>query len=154
MSRRHQIVSAAFLLGVGIFFASRARNLDVGRIVQPGPGFFPFWLGVSLILLSLALIIRGFRAKAGTSPVAQSLWKGILWKKVILTLGALLIYAFLLESLGYVLATFLLMFFLFRAIEPQRWPVVILGSIVTSLVTYVVFRLWLQVQLPMGFWRI
>jgi fumarate reductase subunit D len=47
-----------------------------------------------------------------------------------------------------------LMFFLFRAVEPQRWSVVIAGSVVTSLFTYILFRLWLQVQLPMGLWGI
>jgi putative tricarboxylic transport membrane protein len=146
--------SAAFLLCVGIFFSLGARTLEIGRMVSPGPGFCPFWLALALIILSGALIIKGFREKSEPSSVPPALWKGLLWKKTILTLGALLLYAFLLESLGYILATFLLMFFLFRAIETQRWPVVILGSVVTSFITYIVFRLWLQVQLPLGLWGI
>jgi putative tricarboxylic transport membrane protein len=67
-------------------------------------------------------------------------------------LAALLLYGFFLESLGYILATFLLMFFFFRAIEPQKWVVVILGSVITSFITYFLFKVWLQVQLPAGVW--
>ena len=42
----------------------------------------------------------------------------------------------------------------FEAIETQRWPVVIFGSVVTSLITYAFVQLWLQVQLPAGLWGI
>jgi putative tricarboxylic transport membrane protein len=152
--RRYQISSAGFLLLLGAFFCFEARTLAIGRIVQPGPGFFPFWLGLALVILSLALIGKGFHERIEAASVSQGLWKGLRWEKVIFSLGALLLYAFFLESLGYILSTFLLMFFLFRTIEAQRWPVVILGSVITSFVTYILFRLWLQVQLPMGLWGI
>ena len=152
--RKYQIGSAVFLLIVGSFFSFEARTLKIGRISQPGPGFFPFWLGLALILLSLALILQIMRGKIGSGVPGEPLWKGLQWPKIIFLLGALLFYAIFLESLGYLLATFLLMFFLFRAVEPQRWSVVIAGSVVTSLFTYILFRLWLQVQLPMGLWGI
>lgn len=152
--RKYQIGSAVFLLVVGSFFSFEARNLKIGRIVQPGPGFFPFWLGLALILLSLALLLRIMRGKMDSGGPGEPLWKGLQWPKIMFLLGALLLYAIFLESLGYLLATFLLMFFLFRAVEPQRWSVVIAGSVVTSLFTYILFRLWLQVQLPVGLWGI
>jgi len=148
--KRYQIGSAVFLLLFGAIICWEARKLDMGRIVKPGPGFFPFWLGMAMVIVSLALIIQFRRAKAeGPTP---GLWKGLRWEKILYTLSALLFYAFFLEFLGYIIATFLLMFFLFRAIEGQRWSVVIFGSIVTSLVTYSLFKLWLQVQLPVGLW--
>jgi putative tricarboxylic transport membrane protein len=121
--------------------------------VKPDPGFFPFWLGIGLIILSLALILQSMRGRIN-SGAAQPLWKGLRWQKVIFLLGVLLLYSIFLESLGYILATFLLMFFMFRAVEAQKWPIVILGSVVTSLFTYILFRLWLQVQLPVGLWGI
>lgn len=148
--KRYQLGSAIFLLLFGAFICLEARKLDMGRIVKPGPGFFPFWLGMALIIVSLALIIQSTRGKADAPT--QGLWKGLRWEKILYTLAALLLYSFLLESLGYILATFLLLLFLFRAIESQRWPVVISGSVVTSLFTYALFKLWLQVQLPVGLW--
>jgi hypothetical protein len=63
---------------------------------------------------------------------------------------ALIVYALLLEWLGFILTTLLLVGFLLRTIYPQKWSVVISASVLTSLMTYVVFRVWLQTQLPAG----
>ena len=150
--QRPQIGSAVFLLFFGTLICWEARKLDIGRIVKPGPGFFPFWLGFFLILVAAALIIQQRWAKTGEP--APGLWKGRQWGKIIYILGALSLYAFFLEFLGYLISTFLLMFFLFRAVEKQKWPVVILGSLSTSLLTYGLFKIWLQVQLPVGLWGI
>lgn len=148
--KRYQIGSAVFLLLFGAIICWEARKLDMGRIVKPGPGFFPFWLGIALVIVSLALFIH--LRRRSIEKTAEGLWQGLRWEKIFGTLGVLLLYAFSLEWLGYIIATILLMLFLFRAIEPQRWPVAIFGSIVTSLITYALFKLWLQVQLPMGLW--
>jgi putative tricarboxylic transport membrane protein len=148
--KRYQIGSAVSLLLFGAIICWEARQLDMGRIVKPGPGFFPFWLGFALVIVSVALIIQFRRAKA--EGPAQGLWKELCWEKILYTLGALLLYAFFLESLGYILATFLLLFFLLRVIDAQRWWVVIFGSVVTSFITFALFKVWLQVQLPVGLW--
>jgi len=68
-----------------------------------------------------------------------------------LVLAVLLAYTAFLEVLGFLLATFLLLLFLFRGIEPQRWVVSIGGSALTSFITYALFELWLKTQLPKGF---
>jgi putative tricarboxylic transport membrane protein len=150
--KRYQIISAVFLLFFGAIICWEARKLDMGRIVKPGPGFFPFWLGIFLILVTVALIIH--HRRTNPKEPAQALWKGRQWNKIVYLLGALLLYAFFLEFLGYLIATFSLMFFLFRSVEKQNWPVVILGSVSSSLITYLLFKVLLQVQLPMGLWGI
>jgi len=124
----------------------------MGRVVKPGPGFFPFWLGLALIIVSLALFFNYGRKKIDPSLSSQDLWKGLHWEKVLYSSVALLLYALFLETLGYILATVLLILFFFRAIEPQKWVVVILGSVITSFITYFLFKVWLQVQLPTGLW--
>ena len=67
-----------------------------------------------------------------------------------LALGALFAFAFLFEHLGYIITTFLLIAFLLRAIEPQKWWVVILVAFLCSLVSFLVFGLLLNIQLPPG----
>jgi putative tricarboxylic transport membrane protein len=150
--KRYQIGSAIFLLVFGIIISFEARKLEIGRISQPGPGFFPLWLGLALIIVSLALTIKFSREKVDQSSPSKSLWKGLYWEKIVFSLVVLLLYAFFLEILGYTIATFLLMLFLFKAIGSQRWRVSIVGSVFTSLSTYALFKLWLQVQLPVGLW--
>jgi len=69
---------------------------------------------------------------------------------MILTFIALLAYAVGMEYLGFLISTFLFIAFLLKFIEPQRWTVVLFGSILASGVSYCIFELILQVQLPKG----
>jgi putative tricarboxylic transport membrane protein len=148
--KRYHLGGALFLFAFGGLVCFEARKLEVGKIFKPGPGFFPFWLGAALILVSGMLIIQFAGDRRKESDEFKGLWRNLAWEKILFVLIALLLYAFFLESLGYMISTALLMLFLFRAVEPQRWTVVILGSFITSLFTYVLFKVWLQVQLPTG----
>ena len=47
--------------------------------------------------------------------------------------------------------TFLVMGFLFRVIEPQRWRTVIAGAFFSAVGAYLIFEAWLKVELPKGF---
>ena len=70
--------------------------------------------------------------------------------KVGLLLVVLVAYTFLLDPLGYLLCTFLLVLFMLRAIDPQRWTVALGMAAVTAVGSYVVFAVWLTVPLPRG----
>lgn len=100
--------------------------------------------------LCLGVYLKATRTSL--AGVEESWYVKARWKKLVLILVILLSYAFLLEKLGYVLSTFLLLFFLFRFVEAQRWLVTIAGSLMVSLVSYGVFDKWLKMQLPKGIW--
>jgi putative tricarboxylic transport membrane protein len=72
--------------------------------------------------------------------------------KVLATLGVMLAYACALEPLGFVVSTCGLLIFFFRALDGLRWPVAVAASVLTSVVTYTVFKTWLHVRLPPGPW--
>ena len=63
---------------------------------------------------------------------------------------SLLIYTYFFETIGFIISSLLLMLFLFKGIEPQKWSAAILSTILTSIVTYTIFVLWLKCQLPRG----
>jgi putative tricarboxylic transport membrane protein len=67
-----------------------------------------------------------------------------------MTLAALAGFALVLERLGFLLTTFLLMVLLLRAIEAQRWPKVIVVALATALISYAIFAWLLGVPLPPG----
>lgn len=148
--KRCQICGALFLLGFGGFICWESLKLDYGRINQPGPGFFPFWLGLALIIISSSIAIQYVRIEIIPSTSSHQLWKDIAWGKVLCCVGALLVYAFVLERVGYIITTFLFLLFLFLAIGHQKWFIVIFGSAIFSFITYTFFKLWLGVQLPRG----
>ncbi len=141
--------AAAVLLAFGIVALEEARKLRFGTIARPGPGFFPVVLAAAFSLVVLALLVTALRAPdAGDAPAPIAGWR-----KMAATMAALFVYAFLLEPAGFVIATFALLVFFFKALEGQRWLTALAGSFLTAFVTYVVFKVWLHVQLPPGPWN-
>ena len=65
-------------------------------------------------------------------------------------LVALLIYALTMEHLGFILSTTLFIAFLLWLVERQRWYVIVFGAVLSSLATYLVFKVWLETALPIG----
>src|SRR5262245_12353041 len=113
MSR--DLTSALFWLAFAIFFSIEGlTQLKLGTLHQPGPGFFPFWAGVVLGLLSLILLLNSLRKSDTLSLSGLKSWK------LLLVAGALLAYLLLLETLGFLTITFLFLFLLLR-LEYKGW---------------------------------
>ena len=144
-------MGALVLLFLGVAVCFEARELRIGRISNPGAGFFPFWLGIGLVVCTGVLITKFIRSAGKKSSDDSGFWKGIAWGKVLLVVIGMLLYAFLLEPLGYLIATSFLMIFLFKTTESQRWLSVVVWSVAVSILTYVLFKVWLEVQFPVGF---
>ena len=149
LPKRYDLWSGTFLLVLALGYIWEAQKLGIGTPRTPAPGFFPVILGGALGLLSVILLYTAFFRKETEVPVS-GLWQGLLWHKTLLILASLTAYTFLVEPLGYLVTTLLLMTFLFRGIEPQKWWVALTGAILSSAVTYILFRILLQVQLPRG----
>ncbi len=137
------LVSGLFWLAVAVFAALQGLTLKLGSLNRPGPGFFPFWGGVVLGLLSLLLLVSSFKTRAGSSlPSLQS-------SKLLVVLGALLGYVGVLETLGFVAVTFLFLFLLFR-LEQRGWAFSAVSAFLGSTAAHALFQLWLKTQLPVG----
>ncbi len=141
----------ALLTVAGLVAVNEARRLRFGAVTVPGPGFFPLVLAVGFTLVCLILLVAALRAPAGAAARESGGAGGIRWK-VLGTLGVMLAYAFVLEPLGFVAATCGLLCFFFRALEGMRWTVAVAASALTSVVTYVIFKVFLHVRLPLGPW--
>lgn len=142
--------AAGFLFLVGLITTVGAHQLALGRPGSPGPGFFPFFLALALSIVSLVLLVRSLAVTRGQENDSHP-GKSLRRRRVVWTLLLLLGYSFGLEPLGFLLATFLLMLFLYRVVGPQRWEVAMGGAFVTVVAAYALFRL-LQVRLPAGLW--
>jgi putative tricarboxylic transport membrane protein len=144
MVRRDAIVGVvALALGAGA--AHESSKLPLGIVQSPGPGFFPWWIGALTVLLALFLLGQALRSPfdAAAEPPGRT-------GKVLELLIVLAAYVFLLEQVGYPFCTFLLVLFMLRAIDPQRWPLALGVAALTSAGSYIVFAVWLGVPLPRG----
>lgn len=146
---RKDIFSSLFwaLLGAGICYGG--WDLELGSLHDPGSGFMFFWVGIIIIGLSLSILVRALREK-GRAGEMKALWSGVQWKKIVAVLLALYLYAYGFNLLGFLLSTILLLIFLFKAVEPQRWSTAVWGAILSAVAAYAVFRVWLGTQLPRG----
>jgi len=143
------IISSLFWMIVGAGVTYGGYDLDLGTLHDPGSGFIFFWVGLIMVGLSLSIFIRALKEK-GKAGEMRLIWSEVQWKKIVSVLVALFLYGYFFQTLGFILSAALLLVFLFKAVEPQRWSVAILGAVVSSLVAYVVFQVWLGSQLPKG----
>ena len=143
MARRDAIL-AAVALTLGATTVYESSKLPFGTIHGPGPGFFPWWTSVIIVLLALVLMVQALTgsitAGEGSGRIA----------KVALLLVVLSAYTFLLDPLGYLICTFLLVLFMLRVLDPQQWTVALAMAVITAVGSYVVFAVWLSVPLPRG----
>jgi len=147
--RSRDIISSLLWAAMGIGICYGGYELGLGSLHDPGGGFIFFWVGVIMIGLSFSILAQAVRQKAIATEMTTA-WAGTSLKKIVSVLAALFIYAYLLTPLGFIPATILLLLFLFKAVEPQRWSWAVLGAVVSTLVAYGVFQLWLKCQLPSG----
>lgn len=147
--RYKDIFSSLFWMVIGAGLCYGGNELELGTLHDPGSGFIFFWVGLIMVGLSLSIFIRALKEK-GKAGEMRLIWSEVQWKKIVSVLVALFLYGYFFQTLGFILSAALLLVFLFKAVEPQRWSVAILGAVVSSLVAYVVFQVWLGSQLPKG----
>jgi hypothetical protein len=142
-------ISGIFWLLFSILVSTESYRLGLGSLRKPGPGFFFFWTGMFLGLLSLIVILRS----SGTRkpPEDQGAFSGkVNLAKIILVLVGLFLYALLMETLGFLIVSFFLFLFLLGIVEKKKWFLTLWVSLVVTVLTYVIFEIGLQSQLPKG----
>ena len=60
--KKGDVISGAVLAALGVYIITQARAWDYYTLDGPGPGFFPFWYGVAMVVLSLLLVLNAARA--------------------------------------------------------------------------------------------
>ena len=155
MIRRADQIGGVLLLVFSILYTLEARKLpsrgmnalffDTG---SPGPNFMPYWLGVVMALLALALIVAGTLKPFEPKGEEEALPGPAGWKRLAIVAGSFLLYLLLVPLLGFSLCTLGLLTVLM--LVPDRQPIaVVLGVPIgmTLLLSWVFLRL-LQVPLP------
>jgi putative tricarboxylic transport membrane protein len=148
MNMRDQWSGLFWLVFAGLVYAAAVR-MGIGSFQVPGPGLLPLMAAGAVGLLALLLLVRGTLKKEKGGRIGE-LWTGTTWKKVVLVSASLLIYALVLNRLGFLIATFGLMAILFGVLGRLQWWIRVIVALVTVLAAYLIFHVWLEVQLPKG----
>ena len=123
--------------------------MGLGTLHQPGPGFLFFWTSVVMAILSVTVVVRSLRKRPSGEAQRPAFGKKNV-TKIVLVLISLLLYALLMEQLGFLVITLIFFIFLLVVVEKKRWSFAVLVSLIVTLVSYLVFEKALQSQLPRG----
>lgn len=134
------------VLGVAIAFGG--MTLGLGDANLPGPGFFPLIAGLALTIFA-GVVLWDTKGKDRATEWLKE-WAHIRWKHILLTFASLIIYANILESVGFIIGTVLVLMVLFRSYESEIWVLTILKSALISIIVYIVFEKVFQLNLPQG----
>jgi hypothetical protein len=152
MTRLNRIVWGLLLVFGGFVIRESLELSYYGTDFGPGPGFFSFWLGVLLMVLSLIQIAGTFRGPREPLPEDFIPGKdGV--QRMLCILGALVASLFLMDRLGFSLTMLGFCIFLFRTLGRQPWWLTLTLAVAGSFGLAYVFGV-LQVMLPTGFLRI
>jgi putative tricarboxylic transport membrane protein len=146
--KRANLAAAIGLLLLAGFIFFESRKLSFGTFRVPHTGFYPKILTGLLLLLTLSCLVQTLRDKTIERPTEQIPAEG--WFRIGATLATLIGFALVLEWLGFLLSTFVLMILLLRAIEAPKWSKVIVVALVTAALSYGLFGWLLGVPLPAG----
>lgn len=147
MKRNDRYTSLIWAI-LGFYVAFKGYQLELGTLRNPGSGFLVFCAGITLSILSLSLLVLTFSSKEEEEE--KILWKGLQWPKGMKLVMSLFFYVLVFRWMGFLLSTFLLLLFLFKGLEPQKWRTAISLSIISIAVCYLIFVVWLQSQFPWG----
>jgi hypothetical protein len=142
-----------FWVVIGGILCILAFQHGLGSFRAPGPGFVAFLSGILIGGVGAVMIVSKSismgRAK-GTIRAAGPDIPAVSLSRLAYTMIFLVAYAILMDPLGYIVSTFLAMFGLFFDWEKKNWLWSFFFSVTVSLVSYLVFEVWLHCQLPRG----
>jgi hypothetical protein len=147
--KKAYIIAHAFWIVFACAAAGESWRLGFGSFVRPGPGFVPFLAALVLGGLAVAALVQtildssGAAAAGGVFDIRDL--RRVLW--VIVVLAA---YVLSWDVVGFLASTLLLLFFLFRCVEPLRWRTVLIAAVLTLTMTYILFSTLLGARLPAG----
>ncbi len=110
-------IASVLFLAVGVLFiigSQQLGNSSYGSAV--GPDIFPLILGSILVLLSIRLFYETFIRKN-----EQGSKEKIRYKPFLIIFTATLFYILTMETIGYVITTFLFLFVCFQTMERSKW---------------------------------
>lgn len=155
------------LAGLPLFAACylwQALTVEVpGRQLVVSPRAFPTFVGVLMVLVTIALAVRELlsvrRQSAGTASGRAALHAGdpedeveriSSWRDVWVVVGALVAYVVMFGPVGYPLSTFGVLTALSTYFARDKWRRNVLVALAFTVLTWYVFRYLLSVQLPAG----
>jgi hypothetical protein len=141
-------LEAAFdvlLLGAGCAIAYVSWGYGFGSLARPGPGLYPFFIGVLIALFAAFALIAHLRSPRTYAPLDKRQTRTLLLMSLTFCLWILVM-----PILGYVVMTALATYAFCKTMRLEGWVKPLALSAGTALFIYLLFDKWLYIDLPRG----
>ena len=144
------VIGAILLLIVGVIYGYLSTQLPERAVPNvPGPAFFPGLVAILIVLMAIALLLKGLIGLKNESAISAGFSFPL---RPLLMLGWWLGFVISLPYAGFVLAGIPFFAGLMIMCEQRRWVVVLAGSTVIPVILFYLFRSGLNILLPTGAW--
>lgn len=134
------------LMVLGIVIIIVSWRYGFGALRRPGPGLYPFFIGVFFILpFSIILLILGLKSKK-----SEPLFDKYGLRKFLLMILTFILWIIAMPYLGYVIVTFVATYCFCKVMKLEGWLKPLAMSVGTALFIYLLFDYWLYIDLPRG----
>jgi hypothetical protein len=141
---------AGCLSVLGLYVVWNAVTYGYMRGTTPGPGFFPFWVGLAMVGLSVTNLVRSLRGL----EVLKSQFDAVGLYKALAIVGAITLFIVMTPWLGMLVASGLLVPAIAFAIRPRWTPrfaaTVLMIAVGFPVLCHFLFAVYLRVPLVRG----
>ena len=130
---------------IGAIFAWSATSYSFGVSAQPGPGYFPFGLGVLLAVLGIVVILKALTVESEEDERIGAL----AWRPLLVIVASVALFGITLPWLGLVVALPLLNIGAGWAGDEFRWKDALIAAAVLTLASWIIFILGLRLTIPL-----
>lgn len=137
--------SGLMFLLVGLGFAWGATEYSFGNSARPGPGYFPFGLGILLAVLGAVVLFKALTIESEDGdPIGT-----IAWRPLGVIVGAIVLFGWALPHLGMVIALPLLVVIAAMAGDEFKWLEALLTAAFLTVGSWVIFVWGLNLVIPL-----
>jgi hypothetical protein len=137
--------SGLMFIVTGIVFAVGALNYSFGSSARPGPGYFPFGLGILLSILGAMVLFKALTIEVeGGEPIGS-----IAWRPLLIIVASIAVFGIALPRLGMAISLPLLIVMASLAGDEFHWKDVLINCVVLTIGSWAIFILGLKLIIPL-----
>ena len=137
--------SGLMFVAVGLGFAWGATNYSFGQSARPGPGYFPFGLGLLMAILGGLVLFKSLTVETEDGePIGAFAWRPLL-----IIIGSITLFGFLLPRLGLFITLPLLVVMSASASDEFKLKEALLNAVILTVGSWAIFIYGLNLTIPL-----
>lgn len=137
--------SGLMFIVLGLAFAWGATTYSFGQSARPGPGYFPFGLGVLLALLGAIVLFKALSVETTDGDAVG----GFAWKPLLYIVGTVALFGWALPHLGMFVSLPLLVVVAALAGDEFHWGEALVNAAILTAGSWVIFIWGLNLTIPL-----